>query len=227
MAKFKKDSKPFLFLELAKPNDKGLSRWVEKNEFVGKYSPLMFKNGADWCRKESSIAKYFYVEFDKNKTSGNGVDKIKLAGFKREKDQIGSQSIKKSIKDYYKDQRCVILGTSNIEVDHKNGWKNNDKVMDIKTQKINDFQPLSKAANDAKRQFCKECRRTNIRFDAKRLGYPMSYYYGDKKHNGSPTGCEGCFWYDPIEFRNYLKFSEESTKEINRKYQEETSKKDS
>ncbi len=46
-------------------------------------------------------------------------------------------------------------------------------------QRLEDFQPLSKAANDAKRQFCKECKRTGIRYDAKLLGYPMSYYSGD------------------------------------------------
>ena len=96
--------------------------------------------------------------------------------------------------------------TSNPEVDHKNGWKN-DGAMNIKTQKLEDFQPLSKAANDAKRQFCKECRRTKKRFDAKKLGYPMSFYDGDENHVGDEKGCIGCFWYDPIEFRKHLKKS--------------------
>ena len=75
----------------------------------------------------------------------------------------------------------------------------------MKNQKLSDFQPLSKAANDAKRQFCKDCERTNIRYDAKKLGYPMSYYKGNSTHDGTATGCEGCFWYDPIEFRKHLK----------------------
>jgi hypothetical protein len=41
--------------------------------------------------------------------------------------------------------------------------------MNSSTQKLEDFQPLSKAANDAKRQHCKICMRTGERFDAKKL----------------------------------------------------------
>lgn len=202
---FTRGTKPDLFVELANPNSDGVSRWVSKSEFVGKYSPLMFQNGADWCRKESTIARYYYVEFDKSVTPGNGVDRIRLNGYKKPEDRLGSQSIRSDIKQYYKQKRCVVLGTSNPEVDHKNGWKNDDSVMNVATQKMEDFQPLSKAANDAKRQFCKECRATGERFDAKRLGYPMSYCKGCKMHDGTATGCEGCFWYDPIEFRKHLK----------------------
>ena len=202
---FTRGTKPDLFVELANPNSDGVSRWVSKSEFVGKYSPLMFQNGAYWCRKESTIARYCYVEFDKSVTPGNGVDRIRLNGYKKPEDRLGSQSIRSDIKQYYKQKRCVVLGTSNPEVDHKNGWKNDDSVMNIATQKMEDFQPLSKAANDAKRQFCKECRATGERFDAKRLGYPMSYCKGCKMHDGTATGCEGCFWYDPIEFRKHLK----------------------
>lgn len=71
-------------------------------------------------------------------------------------------------------------------------------------QRLSDFQPLSKAANDAKRQFCKECRRTGIRFDAKTLGYPMSYYSGGRTHNFEEDACVGCYWYDPLEFKRHL-----------------------
>lgn len=203
---FKQGTKPYLFVKLAKPNDEGKSRWVSKDEFVGEFSSLMFQNGADWCRKESTIAKYYYIEFDKSITPGNGIDRIRLNGYKKEEDKIGNQTIRSDIKNYYKKERCVILYTSNPEVDHKNGWKN-DGAMNIKTQKLEDFQPLSKAANDAKRQFCKECRRTKKRFDAKKLGYPMSFYDGDENHVGDEKGCIGCFWYDPIEFRKHLKKS--------------------
>lgn len=170
---FKKNSKSYLFVKLANPDDEGKSRWVSKNEFVGEYSSLIFQNGADWCRKERAIAQYYYIEFDRKITSGNGIDRIRLNGYKKEEDRIGSQTIRSDIKNYYKKKRCVILYTSNPEVDHKNGWKN-DSAMDIKTQTLEDFQPLSKAANDAKRQFCKECRKSNIRFDAKNIGYLIS-----------------------------------------------------
>lgn len=209
MKSFAKGSKPYLFEKLAQPDSNGISRWVSKNEFVGEYADLMFQNGASWCRKESTIAKKYIVEFDKSQTPGNSVDRIRLNGFKDENDWIGGQTIRSDIKKHYQKMRCVILGTSNPEVDHKNGWKNNSDVMNVTTQKFEDFQPLSKAANDAKRQFCKECRKTGIRYDAKKLGYPMSFYYGNKQHSADENGCVGCFWYDPIEFRKHLKLKDE------------------
>ncbi|MCI8588092.1 MAG: restriction endonuclease [Bacilli bacterium] len=200
--RYKKGSRASLFLELAQPDEDGYSRWVSKREFVGEYEPLMFKNGGDWCRSSAKIAKDFVLEFDRTETSGVGIDRIRLAGF--QDDAIGSQTIRSDIKRYYQGKRCVVLGTSNPEVDHKNGRKNNPSTMCVDTQKLEEFQPLSKAANDAKRQFCKECKRTSERYDATKLGYPISFYAGTSHHDGSVTGCEGCFWYDPVEFRRHL-----------------------
>ena len=195
-----------LFLKLAKPNKNGISRWVNVSEFIGEYSSLAFGNGASWARKESSLAKKYKIEFDKSLSSGNGIDAIRLNGFNN---GDFSQHINASIKKEIKKRRCVILGTSNPEVDHKNGMKNETRVMRNENQKLSDFQPLSKAANDAKRQYCKECMRTKTRYDAKKLGYPMSYYKGGPNHNFEEDACIGCYWYDPIEFKKHLKEKKE------------------
>lgn len=191
-----------LFLELANPDARGISRWVYVTEFVGKYSDLAFGNGASWARKESTLAKKYIVEFDKTITPGNCIDAIRLNGIQ---DKDFSQHINPEIKRIIKSQRCVVLGTSNPEVDHKNGMKNDARVMRNEDQRLSDFQPLSKAANDAKRQFCKECMKTRTRYDAKRLGYPMSYYRGGAHHNFETNACVGCYWYDPTEFKKHLK----------------------
>ena len=194
-------TKTELFIKLAQPNENGISRWVNVTEFIGEFACLTFGNGASWARKESTLAKKYIVEFDKSITSGNGIDRIRLNGFKYDD---YSQYIRADIKKAIKGQRCVVLGTSKPEVDHKNGMKNEGRVMKNENQHIEDFQPLSKAANDAKRQFCKECRRTQTRFDAKLLGYPMSYYAGESHHNFEENACVGCFWYDPLEFKKHL-----------------------
>lgn len=198
-----KITKTDLFLKLAQPDEKGVSRWVSVNEFVNEYAELKFGNGASWARKEVTLAKQYIIEFDKSVTPGNSIDRIRLNGFNN---NDYSQHIRADIKKAIKSQRCVILGTSDPEVDHKNGLKNEDRVMRNEDQKLSDFQPLSKAANDAKRQFCKECRRTHKRYDAKLLGYPMSYYQGGELLTDDENACVGCFWYDPIEFRKHLIF---------------------
>lgn len=151
---------------------------------------MVFGNGADWARASSSLSKKYIIEFDKDITPGNRIDRIRTIGFT--KNSFSQQINKRIIKDIKK-QRCVVLGTSNPEVDHKNGRKNDNRLNMVDKQKLDDFQPLSKAANDAKRQFCKDCKNTGIRFDAKQLGYPMSFYKGGKKHNNKTTGCIGCY----------------------------------
>lgn len=194
-------TKTELFIKLAQPNDNGVSRWVCITEFIGEYASLTFGNGASWARKESALAKKYIIEFDKTISSGNGIDRIRLNGFNNGE---YSQYIRADIKRAIKARRCVVLGTSNPEVDHKNGMKNEGRVMRNENQSLEDFQPLSKAANDAKRQFCKECRRTGIRYDAKLLGYPISYYSGVAEHHNEENACIGCYWYDPLEFKKHL-----------------------
>ena len=194
-------TKAELFLELAKPDESGRSRWVYVSEFKDKYAELKFGNGCSWARKETKLAKKYIVEQDDTITPGNSTDRIRLAGYN---DDDTSQYIRADIKRKIRSQRCVVLGTSKPEVDHKNGMKNESRVMNNENQKLSDFQPLSKAANDAKRQYCKECRASGKRFDAKLLGYPMSYYEGVAEHNGEEDACIGCYWYDPLEFKRHL-----------------------
>ena len=199
----KKLTKNNLFLELAEPDQEtGISRWVGINEFVGRYDNLKFGNGADWARSDGTLAKTYNLERDNSITPGNRVDRIRLNGYRL--DEVGSQQIRADIRKEIRKRRCVVLGTSNPEVDHKNGRKNDLRVMNLETQVLDDFQPLSKAANDAKRQFCKECRDTESRYDAKKLGYSISFTKGGLRYENE-LGCIGCFWYDPIDFRKNLK----------------------
>ncbi|MCI8631398.1 MAG: restriction endonuclease [Firmicutes bacterium] len=191
-----------LFEELAQPDENGVSRWVDVSEFTGRYEFLRFGNGADWARSDGAFGRKYIIEKDKSRTPGNKIDALRTAGFAV--DNSYSSYIDPQIKKIIKEMRCVVLGTSEPECDHKNGMKNEDRVMQNTEQRVSDFQPLSKAANDAKRQFCKECRKTGIRYDAKKLGYPMSYYKGGAHHNNEENACIGCFWYDPIEFRKHL-----------------------
>lgn len=201
MAKSKID----LFLELAKPDENGISRWVFVDEFVGDYSSLVLGNGFSWGRKSSPLQKKYIVKVRRDKTPGNGVDGIKLDGFNKK--EHFSQIIRKDIVDTIRRQKCVMLGVNgrsentSIEVDHKDGRKEDMRVSDKSTQRLEDFQPLCKAANDIKRQICKNCKMTDKRWDATNIkGNPYPFYEGDENYT-EELGCVGCYQYDPVEYR--------------------------
>jgi len=208
-----------LFLELARPDKQGASHWVPVSKFVGKYKKLKLGNGGSWCRASSNLAKKYIVEFDKSKTTGNSIDGIRLLGLNNEK--TFNQNIRKDIKDFYKTQKCVMLGVhgssenTKIEIDHKDGRKGDHRLSNLKEQTITDFQPLSKAANDIKRQICKRCKETDKRWSAKNIkGNPFDFYVGDENYS-EELGCKGCYQYDPVEYRKVIvkKISELSAKE--------------
>ncbi|MFI3259954.1 MAG: hypothetical protein R3Y16_07660 [Rikenellaceae bacterium] len=210
-------TKTELFIELAAPDGTGVSRWVDASEFTGRYYDLKLGNGGSWCRASSSLAKRYIVEFDKSKTPGNSIDAVRLNGFNHS--SVFSHTIRADIKAHYAMSRCVMLGVrgfsenTRIEIDHKDGRKSDERVSDAATQKIEDFQPLCKAANDVKRQICKECKASGKRWDAKLIkGNPYSFYEGDLNYQDD-LGCVGCYQYDPVEYRksSVKKISQEAS----------------
>ena len=166
---------------------------------------MKFGNGGDWCRKSSTLAKKYTIETNKTVTPGNSIDEIRLNGYKRT--ETFNQAIRQDIRDYYKDQKCVMLGVkgfsenTTIEIDHKDGRKDDWRVSNPNSQRLEDFQPLCKAANDVKRQICKACKESNERWDATNIkGNPYPFYQGDKRYT-TELGCIGCYQYDPVEYR--------------------------
>ncbi|MBR4403109.1 MAG: restriction endonuclease [Flavobacteriales bacterium] len=194
-----------LFLELANPNkETGESRWVYTSEFTGKYKRLELGNGWSWGRKSSRLQREYKVETQRI-GKGNAITAIRLAG--HNKDLHFNHNIRQDIRDTLGKRKCVMLGINGdsentiIEIDHKDGRKNDVRVSNIATQKIEDFQPLCKAANDIKRQICKSCKMTDKRWDAKNItGNPYSFYEGDEQYS-EDIGCKGCYQYDPVEYR--------------------------
>ena len=192
---FRRNSKAALFIELAEPKENGFSRKVYVSEFHGRYAPLIMGNGGDWCRDDGALAKKFNIQRHKK---GNAIDYVRLHGFKK---QPINKPIPPDIREKLSNKKCSVLGIGKIEIDHKDGRRDDPRLSDASKVKLSDFQPLSKAVNNAKRQHCKVCRQTNQRFDAKQLGYSKGQIEGDELYRGS---CVGCYWYDPIAFNKAI-----------------------
>jgi hypothetical protein len=183
-----------LFLELADPDEFGISRKVYATEFVGRYSKLRSRNGYKWPER----IPYLFER------GGRG-DKwfIQLSGIKSDFNQ---RPIRSDIRSIIQIQRCAHTGFSGnssnkIIVDHKNGRYDDIRVLDEETQTLEDFQPLCNQANLQKRTDCGNCVQSGIRFDAKTLGYAKSVCSGGLEWKGS---CVGCYWYDPMKFKQLL-----------------------
>lgn len=188
----KKGSKAALFLELAQPDSLGFSRPVPVSEFTGPYASLKFGNGGDWIRQDGSLAKRFNI---RRHPEGKGkITQVELQGFKK---VVIQKPIPEGIRREVTAGRCVVLATGSPQCDHKDGRLDDPRLSDASLVTVDDFQPLSRGANDAKRQHCLECRDTGNRFDAKRLGYSVGQVRGDGRYNGT---CVGCYWHDPMFF---------------------------
>ena len=177
--------------------EEGFSINITMEELEKYHHSFHTTNGGDWCRSDQSyLGKKYNIIREKN---GSKIYSIKTDGYNKNK-RI-NQNIRNDILKTIQSKRCVILDIStNIECDHKDGMKDDWRLNNKDAQKLEDFQPLSKAANDAKRQHCKKCIETGKRYDAKKLGYKESYLYGTEN---SKT-CQGCYWYDPKKFNQKI-----------------------
>lgn len=176
----------------------GFSADISIDELKNIHPDFESTNGCQWARSENSYLGKRYII--KRTHVKNRVSVIKLDG-KNDKSLKKNRTIKPEIVAKLKKQRCSILDTnSNIEIDHKDGHYNVLANQNLNTQKESDFQPLSKAANDAKRSHCQKCINTGKRFDATALGYTQGYIVGDE----DTKACQGCYWYDPKYFNKII-----------------------
>lgn len=192
-----------IFLIVNPPDEDGFSKEITIDTLVNYNIGFRTTNGGDWCRSNQSVLG---KEFNINRIHKNGsIYAVKLEGFNKK--LTINQNIRPDIKREIQKRRCAILDVStNVEADHKNGKKDEQYMNNLDEQSLDDFQPLSKAANIAKRTHCGNCKSSGRRYDAKRLGYSVSFTKGDFETDN----CQGCYWCDPI------KFNEEVSKNYNK-----------
>ena len=180
-----------LFEELAQPDHRGVSRLVRREEMVGCYAGLNnFGNGGAWCRSDGSLGRKYVIRREKGGPRGS-ISGVQLMGFNNR--PLNTQTPDSLRRQVTTGQRCVVLAVgNNLEADHKDGRKDIPRRLALV-----DYQPMSKAANDAKRTHCDRCQDSRERFDATQLFYSVGWTVGGREYIGS---CVGCYWYDPAAF---------------------------
>lgn len=187
-----------IFLCYSMPNEEGYTREILMADLIRLHPSFQTTNGGDWCRSDvSPLGKEFIIA---RKKQNGSIYSIRLDG-KNKKQTEKYRGIADWIVSSLKTKKCVILDVgTNIEIDHKNGKYNDKELEDTQTQRLSDFQAMSKAANNAKRAHCRQCKETGRRFDARRLGYKESFTMGDF----DSVNCEGCYWHDPQKFNRLI-----------------------
>jgi hypothetical protein len=223
-----------LFKELANfDSNTCTTRFVNVNEFTGKYSELRFGNGGGWARLDGDFGRKLKVcvvkkngskRFSWNQTEeeettieeelcdktfekGTSIMLIKICGLQ---DLSSARPIRKDIRDALSKLPCVVCGTnSQIEIDHKNGLYNDPRVLNSQSQTVEDFQPLCKHCNDQKRQTCVWQKKQNKRYPATMIPqlapFKVDFVQGDETYDETNVDAlVGTYWYDPVEFMKKL-----------------------
>ena len=185
----------------------GISDWITI-ETLNENGLRCTGNGGDKIRANSPICKKYIIERKRKNDScpSSKIMAIRFSGYKTE--STFNQAIRSDIKKKMSKERSVWSSlNTNIEIDHKDGRKEDLRLNDRASQRFEDFQPLTKAENDYKRQKCKDCKRTDIRPSGIDEDCPFSYLGVDYTEGGQTfesdtTRCEGCWLYDLVKFRN-------------------------
>ena len=140
--------------------------------------------------------------------------------------------ISKSIRKIITDNSCVVCGTnSDIICDHKNDLYNDTRVLDVNTQKLDDFQPLCNHCNLQKRQICKEEEEKKKLYSAKNIQrykqYKFEFPWEKKNFDKRDINCKNdTYWFDPVEFDNkifcYLSYTLPIVNAIKNKFRSKT-----
>ena len=123
---------------------------------------------------------------------------------------VCNRPIRKDIDKEIKQHSCVSCGShSDIICDHKNDIYNDEDVLNSKTQKIEDFQPLCNHCNLQKRQIFKNETKKNKIYSAKNFQkykmFPFEFPWEKKAFDLKDINTKkDTYWYDPVEFNNKL-----------------------
>lgn len=196
---------------LFKPNSEGYSDFVNTEEFENYGLKWSKGNGNGRNGAYFGVNKY---KWDVKRGKGRKVIALKLNGINDNKLHGCSHPIGNHIRKYFKENMfehgCIICGThSELCIDHKNDLYNDEKVLNINTQQVSDFQCLCNHCNTVKREVCQKMRKTGKRYGATNITqmkiYNIDFIVGDETFDETnPNAMVGTYWYDPVAFMEHI-----------------------
>jgi len=195
---------------LFKPNSEGYSDFVSREEI--EKSELKFTLNGN-CRNGAyfGVKKY---NWDVKRGKGRKVIALKLNGLNDNKINGSLHPIGNHINKYFKENMfedgCVNCGThSDLCIDHKNDLYNDEKVLNINTQQVYDFQYLCNHCNIVKREVCQKTKKTGKRYGATNIKklkcFNIDFIIGDETFDlKNQDAMVGTYWNDPVAFMEHI-----------------------
>lgn len=231
-------SKLDLFIEISETDINGFGKYISIEIINKKYPSLSLGNGGSWCRRSSVEKKIKLATLKANNDinylwnvtndekhhventfssiidpqgKGNAIIGLQIFGWNNVNT---NRPIRKDIRYYYtkKDMKCVNCGNGNkakLVCDHKNDLYNNQRVLNTKTQTLDDFQTLCNACNLLKRQISiktiKNGKRYGATNDIRFKIFGIDFTEGNETLDiNNPDTLNGTYWYDCIAFRKKI-----------------------
>jgi hypothetical protein len=188
------------YIELYWGGNGGGDRWANKkfnySVIYSKKQPSLYSENDD-----DQIPPYILTEFLQT-NKGAGIIGIFVHS---KRTNIPKRPISKNIHKEITMLSCVICGTQDTICDHKNDIYNDNRVLNLETQLMSDFQPLCNHCNLQKRQICKMEEQTKKIYSAKNIQryqiYPFEFPWEKKVFDKNDIHCKnGTYWFDPVEF---------------------------
>lgn len=196
-----------LVLEIFKPNKDGISEWITREQLKNTKLALS-DNGNTRYGICFGVKQYEWEIKRKNNYKSSKIEKIRTIGYN--KDIHLSRPIRNDIRKYFKNMPCIVCGNKDSIIDHKNDLYNDKRVLNVKTQEIDDFQALCNSCNLRKREICKKSKEIGKRYKATLIPmlsiFGIDFIEGDENLDiSNPNAMVGTYWYDPKKFMEYIK----------------------
>lgn len=192
--------------KLFQPDSSGNSQWISREDI--RKNPML-----DWGNNGAARHGVYFADkrYIWEKQGDRSITALRTVGFSDCALYGALRPIRKDIHDHHKLIGCVVCGSrSDLVTDHKNDLYNDPRVLNAKTQTIDDFQCLCNHCNLQKRQISKKTKEIGKRIGATTI--PSLAIFGVDFIEGNETFDEtninamvGTYWYDPVEFMKKIK----------------------